>query len=158
MIATKVFRSVQPLKNVSTLPSQSLMPSRTPQWLLAKHLPLPPLTLTIRTSTEHPPLRLHPQPRQYRQLQQRHLRPHRRRRLVRRRILLLPNHGTQTRSASSPISRRTQNRPLIPRSLGLGASKSLPGRRPRFHRPQARIRRGNQPQYEKIPLRAPEQR
>lgn len=134
-----------------------------------------PLTLTTCTFTERPPLCFASWPRQHRLLEQRHLRPPRRRRLTRRRLLLLSNHRTETRSACSPLGRRTQDRAqtrsacsllgrrtqdraLLPRSFSLGASKSLPRRRPRLCRFETRVRGGDQSQHEEIPLRASQQR
>ena len=140
---------------VST-PSKASILSGVPQWLLAQHFL--PFTLTACTCTERPPLCLTPWPSEHGLLQHRHLRPHRRCRLTRRRILLLPHHRTETRSARTPLNRRTEDRALISRPLSFGASKDLPRRRPRLRRPEARIRRRDQPQHEKISLRPSQQR
>lgn len=158
MLATKVFRSAQPLKNVSICPEQSFNPHHITSLNGLRNI-LPLISaLTIYAPTEPPPLCITPRPRQHRLLQQRHLWPSRRRWLTRRWILLLSNHRTQTRSACSSLSRRTQDRALLSRSLGLRAAESLPRRRPRLHRFEARVRGGNKSQYEKIPLCASQQR
>lgn len=158
MLATRVFRSAQPLKHVSIYPYQSFnsqseqslatgLPSSSASHMLTG-LPPPP---------EHPPLCFTPRPRQHWLLEQRHLRPARRCGLTRRRLLLLPHHRTKTRSARSPFIGRTQDRAgLLSRSFNLGASHGLPRWRSGLHRPEARIRRGDQSQYEKIPLCPPQ--